>query len=112
QHAVVALSGGVEPVDRVGADLHCGLEPEGHLGRGDVVVDGLGYADDGDAVVVQVVDHAHGALAADGDDRVETVAGDRRPDLLGPIGLLVRLVTRGPEHRATAGQQTSAPVDG
>ena len=45
-HPVVALGGGVQPVDRVGRDLHRGVEPEREVGRRQVVVDRLGHADD------------------------------------------------------------------
>ena len=44
-HAVVALGGGVEPVDRVGRDLHRGVEPERVVGRRQVVVDRLRHPD-------------------------------------------------------------------
>ena len=39
---VVAVRGGVQPVDGLGGDLHRGREAEGRVGAGDVVVDGLG----------------------------------------------------------------------
>ena len=45
-HPVVALGGGVQPVDGVGRDLHRGVEPEGEVGLRQVVVDRLGNADD------------------------------------------------------------------
>ena len=48
--AVVGLRRGVQPVDRVGGDLHRGVEAEGVVGAGKVVVDRLGHADDRHAV--------------------------------------------------------------
>ena len=45
-HPVVALGGGVQPVDRVGGDLHRGVEAERQVGADDVVVDRLRHADD------------------------------------------------------------------
>ncbi len=52
-HAVVRLRGGVQAVDRVGHDLHGGLEAERDVGAAEVVVDRLRHADDGDARFVQ-----------------------------------------------------------
>ena len=42
-HPVMGLGRGLEPVDGLGGDLHGGVEPEGHLGPREIVVDGLGY---------------------------------------------------------------------
>ena len=50
--AVVALCRGVQTVDGIGGDLHSGLETERGVGTNHVVVDGLGHADDRQAVVV------------------------------------------------------------
>ncbi len=43
---LVRLGGGVQAIDRLGGDRHRGVEAEGRLGAGEVVVDGLGDADD------------------------------------------------------------------
>jgi hypothetical protein len=43
--AIVALRGGVEAIQRLGRDLDRGLEAEGVIGGGEVVVNGLGHAD-------------------------------------------------------------------
>ena len=43
-HPVVRLGGGVQPVDRVGGDLHGGVEAEGEVGARQVVVDRLRHA--------------------------------------------------------------------
>ena len=51
-HPVVALGGGVQTVDRVGGDLHRGVEAERLVGAVDVVVDRLRHADDRQTVVV------------------------------------------------------------
>ena len=50
-HAVVRLGGGVQPVDRLGADEHRGVEAEGVVGPGKVVVDRLRHADDREVVL-------------------------------------------------------------
>ena len=76
-HAVVRLGGGVQAVDRVGGDLHGGLEAERVVGAGEVVVDRLRHADDVDAVVGQPLGHAERVLAADRDQPVEAVLLER-----------------------------------
>ena len=68
------LGGGVQPVDRVGRDLHRGVEPERHLGRREVVVDRLRHADDADAVAAELRGDAERVLAADRDQRVDPLA--------------------------------------
>ena len=79
EHAVVGLGGGVQAVDRVGGDLHRGLEAEREVGRRQVVVDRLRHADDGDAVLVQLARDAERVLAADRDQRVEAAAPPSPP---------------------------------
>jgi hypothetical protein len=70
--AVVRLGRGVEPVDRLGADRHRGVEAEGVVGSGQVVVDRLRHADDRQALLgVQARGDAERVLAADGDERIE-----------------------------------------
>ena len=62
----------VEAVDRLGRDVDGGVEAEGVVRGGQVVVDGLGYADDLDAVLVdQACRDPQGVLAADRDERVD-----------------------------------------
>jgi len=83
--ALVALGGGVELVDRVGGGLDRGIEAEGDVGGGEVVVDGLGDADDAEAFLGQFVGDAEGAIAADGDEGVEPVVVEGGDDLVGPV---------------------------
>ena len=70
-HAVVRLGRGVQAVDRVGGDLHRGLEAEREVGAREVVVDRLRDADDVDPLVDQPARDAQRVLAADRDQRVE-----------------------------------------
>ena len=74
QRAVVRLGGRVQPVDRLGRDVHRGVEAEGVVGGAEVVVDRLRHADDLHAVVVQLRRDAEGVLAADRDQRVDARA--------------------------------------
>src|SRR5712691_8193413 len=52
-HAIMGLGGRVHAVDRFGGDVHGSIESEGEVGAGQVVVNGLGDADDFDAFLVQ-----------------------------------------------------------
>ena len=76
EDAVVRLGRRVQPVDRLGRDVHGGVEAERVVGRREVVVDRLRYADDGDAVVVQRGRDAERVLAADRDEGVDAVRGE------------------------------------
>ena len=64
---VVRLRGRVQPVDGLHRDVDRGVEAEGEVGGVEVVVDGLRYADDVHAVLVQLGGDAEGVLTADGD---------------------------------------------
>src|ERR1700729_2313385 len=82
QRPVVAFRRGVQPVDGLHRDVHGGVEPEGVVGRAQVVVDGLGYAHDLDALVVQPRGTPQGVLPTDRDQRADAqavqVIGDPR----------------------------------
>ena len=74
-HPVVRLGGGVEAVDRLGRDLEGGVEAEGDVGGGEVVVDRLRHAEHGHAVLaVEAGGGAERVLAADRDQAVEVEA--------------------------------------
>ena len=108
QDAHVGLGGGVQPVDGLGGDADRGVEAEGVVGGGQVVVDGLGHADALDAVlVVQPRGDAEGVLAADRDQRVDLVLGEV---LLDPADTVLRLERVGAgraEDGAAAGQDAA-----
>ena len=103
----------MEAVDRVGGDLNGGVEAEGHLGAAEVVVDGLGHADHGKAVLaVKAVGDAERVLAADGDQAVDVEALERRADGVDAVVALERVGPRGAEDRAAAGQDPARDVVG
>ena len=68
----MAGSSGDQFVDGLGANLHSGLEAEGVVGGGEVVVDGLGHAHDIEAFLCQTEGDALGAVATNVDDSVNT----------------------------------------
>ncbi|MNX90407.1 hypothetical protein D3C86_1224530 [compost metagenome] len=70
-HPVVALGGGEQLVDGLGGRGHRRVEAEGLVRRVEVVVDGLGDADQVHALLGQVVPDAEGAVAADEDQRIQ-----------------------------------------
>ena len=71
EHAAVRLRGGVQAVDRFHGDVDRGVEAERVVGGVEVVVDGLGHADDLHAVLVQGGRDAERVLAADGDQGLD-----------------------------------------
>jgi hypothetical protein len=81
---VVAVPGGVQPVDGLRRDPDGGVEAERVVGRRQVVVDRLRHPDGADAGVGHPAGDAEGVLAADRDQRVDPafVQGGEQP--LGP----------------------------
>ena len=69
--AVVGFAGGAQPVDGLGGDLDGGVEAEGVVRGVEVVVHGLGDADDLQPGVGKALGGREGSLTADGDDRVD-----------------------------------------
>ena len=104
-HPVVTLGRRLQPVDRVGRDLHRGPEAERVVGRREVVVDRLGHADDVDAVFTEPDADPEGVVAADRDERVDAVAFERRRDLRGAVVRLERVRARRAENGAAAREQ-------
>lgn len=102
--AVVALGGGVQPVDRLHGDVDGGVEAEGVVGRAEVVVDRLGHADDVDAQLVQLGGDAQGVLAADRDQRVHALRGEVLLDPLHAVLDLERVGAGRAEDGAAARQ--------
>src|SRR5207248_8981814 len=105
-HAVVRLGGGVEPVDRLGADPDRGVEAEGVVGAGEVVVDRLRDADDRKVVLrVELRRDPERVLAADRHERVELCALEVRQHRLGAALELEGIRARGAEDRPAPRQQ-------
>src|SRR5258707_4586659 len=75
-------------VDRVGGGGHRGIEPERGDSPADIVVDRLGYADDGNAFGHQLEGDAEGAVAADRDERVEAQCMKCGDKLIGPVAFV------------------------
>src|SRR5690606_19598662 len=100
QAAVVALGGGVQPVDRLHRDVHGRVEAEGVVGGVQVVVDGLGYAHHLHALLVELGGHPESVLPADRDQRVHALGDQVRLDLLHAAVDLERVGTGGAEDGA------------
>jgi hypothetical protein len=88
-HTVVRLGGRAQPVDRVGRDLHSGVEAERQLRAAEIVVDRLRHADDRHPRIRQASRDAERVVAADRDQRIDALrlergANDRRP--VGAVG--------------------------
>ena len=76
-NAVVGLAGRAQAVDGVGGGLHGGVEAKGELGDSEVVVDGLGDADDGGAFGGEPAGDGKRVVATDGDEGVDALAFKR-----------------------------------
>jgi hypothetical protein len=111
-HAVVRLGGGVQAVDRVGGDLHRGLEAEREVGPVEVVVDRLRHADDRDPLVDESPGDAQRVLAADRDQRAEPALAHRLAHLVDAALDLERVRARGAEDRAAAVQDAARGLVG
>ena len=75
--AVVGLAGRAQAVDGLGGGLHGGVEAEGELGDGEVVVDGLGHTDDGHALAGEFAGDSQRVVAADSDEGINALAFER-----------------------------------
>ncbi len=81
--APVGITGGAQPVHRLGRDVDGRVEAERVVGGAQVVVDGLGHPDDVDPPLLeQAVRGGERTLAADRDDAVDLVAEQRLGDVL------------------------------
>ena len=69
--AIMGLGGGVQPVDGLGADGARGVEAEGLVRAGQIVVDRLRAADHLEALARELVADGQRAVSADGDQTVE-----------------------------------------
>ena len=70
-HAAVAACGGVDAVDDIGGNVHGGVEAEGYVGAVDIVVNGLGQADDVQTLLREQVGGFVGAVAAQAQQAVQ-----------------------------------------
>ena len=68
--AVVALGGVAQLVDHFQRGVHGSIVADGVIGAADIVINGAGQADHGDAAVCQRAGTAVGAIAADNDQRI------------------------------------------
>ncbi len=106
-HAVVRLGRRVQPVDRLRRDRNGGVESEGVVGAGEVVVDRLRDADDRERVLaVEAGRDAQRVLSADRDERVEPAVGEVLQHLVDPAVELERVGTGRADDRASAGQDS------
>lgn len=104
------LRGGLEAVECLRRHADGRVEAEGDVRDGDVVVDGLGDADDGQARVGEEPGRL-GALTADRDDRVEAELGDVALRPLDAVPQMRGLDARGAENRAAAGEDAAHRVE-
>jgi hypothetical protein len=110
EHAVVRLGGRVQAVDRVGRNLHRGVEAERDLSGREVVVDRLRDSDDVHAGLRELVRDAERVVAPDGDERVDVVLLQRRFDGLDAPLDLVGIGPRRTQDGPAPGQDAAAEL--
>ena len=98
--AVVGFAGGAQPVDGLGGDLHRRVEAEGVVGGVEVVVHGLGNADDFQPGVGEALGGGEGSLATDGDDGVDPQPVHVGFDDVRPAAVLERVGAGGAQDGA------------
>ena len=86
-HAVVCFCRRMQAIDRFRREAHRRIESEGVGGFDDVVVDGLGNADEADASLEEFVRDRERAVAADHDQRVKLQLVEHLDTALGIIAL-------------------------
>ena len=104
--SIVGLRGGVQTVNGVGRDVDGRVESETIVRCVQVVVDGLGNTDDGDALLEQAVGNAHRIVAPDGNQRVERVALEVSPQPFHAVRVLERVGARGAQDGPAAVQDS------
>ena len=107
EHTVVRLRRRVQAVDRVRGDGHCRVEAEGVVGGVEVVVDRLGYADDGQTMLGEFGGDTESVFTADRDERIDTQIGEIALDALYAALHLDGVGARGAEDRAAARQDAA-----
>ena len=100
-HAVVRVGGGVDAVDGLGGDHDRGVEPEGGVGAVDVVVDRLGYAHAGHAVLAEEHGHRLRVVSPKRDQCVNLVGFENFLDLVDAAGNLFHVGPRRVQDGAT-----------
>jgi len=92
----------VEPVDRFTHDADRGVKADAVVGAEQVVVEGLGHADDGRPVIGQPRRNSVRTVAANGDQRIEMlIDGGQHP--FATARRAVEVVARGAEQRSALG---------
>src|ERR1700722_14960236 len=97
--AIVRVGSGMDTLDRLGSDHDGGIEAEGCISSVDVVVDGLGNAHTGHAILTQVQRHRLRVIAAQRNQRVNLVDLQHLLHLLNAARNLLHIGARGMENR-------------
>ena len=97
---VMRLRRRVEAIDRLGDDRDGSIEPEGVVGRSDVVIDGLRDTHHRDTHLREPVCDTEGIFAADRDQRIDTESSDVVQQSLHVLLVLEGVRPRRPEDRS------------
>ena len=116
--AVMGLGGGVNLINRISGGLQGGVETESYVGGTEVIVNGLGNADQVHAFAEKIQANLLRAVPADGDDRIDAQGAGIGDDLVGDVadnffavldGLVVKRIASvgGAQNGAAAGQDSA-----
>ena len=82
-HPVVALCSCVQPIYRVGGNLHCCLKTKSGISSNNVIVNGLGHSDNGQAeLFVEQRANRERAIPTNNNQRIQPIVLDRLADSL------------------------------
>ena len=110
-HAMVRFRGGVQAIDGVGREADRGVEAEAVGGLDDVVVDGLGHADERDAALGELVGDGQGAVAADHHQAVQAQLVEHVDAALRVVALAVARLDRVEERVAAVDRAEDRAAD-
>ena len=101
-HAVMGLRGGVETVNGIGGHRNSRIKTKGEISAVDVIVNGLGHPDNGDAIIRQPLCTLEGSLTTDRDEGVNAGILEVLLNLVNSSLELIRVQAPGTQDGSTA----------
>src|SRR5215469_8168175 len=106
-HAVVRFGRGVHAIDGAGGHVDCGVEAEGVVGSGKIVVDSLGNSDHFYLYLKELLGDRERVITADGDEGVDLVLLKSLDAQVEAVAVFGRVGARGAQNGATAGKNAA-----
>ncbi len=108
--AVMSLGGGVYAVEGLADDVAGGVKSESVIGAAEIVVDGLGNADDLGAAFVQLLGDRKRVVTADRDESLDLICFERGQATVDAVGALRGIGARSAQDGAAARQNAAHRV--